>query len=874
MLACGCRWLAISTLLMANIASATLPKPLYVGSVTVSDFDVGIDDTGIGQLRWRTSCELGDGFFTVQRIVTNGDNMIVVASEPLQCNEEGALYECDDQQLQIGEVANYELLFTPNGYEAQVVATWSGVVTKTPAVKTLSGKPSAPIALAQEPPPDKSWVGNRARVRSWDNTGVADRVRIGLQQRGIYRITAQELADTSGWDIAMVTNAIATTDISLSCQGQPVAWLADGNEALLFYGEPTTAYYAPENVYWLEPGTGTGLAAKDATPLGSSTNEWFYDRIHVQGTNYLARQSYSTLTNAPYVTFNLLLQGKTFSHASVLPDSAPGNWSGKITVDLLSYHEVGLDNHTAEISLGTRVLTNVTWSGEQKITVTVPFTASDINAGTANLKLSNIHPVNNTNARFLLVSYEIEYARLYRAKNGTLNCTGGLDDVLNIAGFEQDNIQAWDVTDPAQPELIVTDPAYWDDTQECWSIAFADGGSDRVYQVFSSSGVLEPSLRGVVNQSWDSKTKAPKYAILVPPEGWIGGFREVLQPLAARRNRSGLRTAIIDVEAIYNQYSYGLADPAAIQAFCATAYPFGLRYVMLAGGGSLDFKHLARRIGDKRACLIPSFVSGQGFNTGEGLSVPLDAVMGDANGDGKPEIAIGRIPTAYTNEISVVIEKIIQYEVARQSYKPVILSADWDNEYTFRSATDLLIPLLVEGMHSYKTSYRYNTNDGDSVRVNSLQPALRDGASIFYFLGHTNEQHLGSGNSKMIFHTQITAANWNKPTVAIFYGCRQNRWQTITDTDIFLPYGMFQVGTGFVSGIGVPGNLMPEEGKNVALGTFRESKPRHKGRLGDMFLQALNECNGTMPYERLMGISLVGDPTLLVDSPDMVIIIR
>ena len=51
-------------------------------------------------------------------------------------------------------------------------------------------------------------------------------------------------------------------------------------------------------------------------------------------------------------------------------------------------------------------------------------------------------------------------------------------------------------------------------------------------------------------------------------EAWRDGFRQALQPLADFRNAQGLRTVIVDVESIYNRYSYGRVDPLAIRAFC------------------------------------------------------------------------------------------------------------------------------------------------------------------------------------------------------------------------------------------------------------------------------------------------------------------
>jgi hypothetical protein len=134
--------------------------------------------------------------------------------------------------------------------------------------------------LSAEP---QDWIGNGPRVKPWSGAEPADRVRLSLRTTGIYRVTAAELAAASGWSETNVLQAIATTNLAMSCQGSPVAWLADG-DALLFHGEAPTTYMAPENVYWVAPGTGTAMAvATPAWPQQPVTNAWFPESQFYQG---------------------------------------------------------------------------------------------------------------------------------------------------------------------------------------------------------------------------------------------------------------------------------------------------------------------------------------------------------------------------------------------------------------------------------------------------------------------------------------------------------------------------------------------------------------------------------------------------------------
>ena len=77
----------------------------------------------------------------------------------------------------------------------------------------------------------------------------------------------------------VIANAIASTNVGLTCQGNQVAWHAEGTN-FFFYGLPAASYYAPENVYWvaLTNGAGTTMSLRaDAWGDPPTTNA----RCHV-----------------------------------------------------------------------------------------------------------------------------------------------------------------------------------------------------------------------------------------------------------------------------------------------------------------------------------------------------------------------------------------------------------------------------------------------------------------------------------------------------------------------------------------------------------------------------------------------------------------
>lgn len=506
------------------------------------------------------------------------------------------------------------------------------------------------------------------------------------------------------------------------------------------------------------------------------------------------------------------------------------------------------------------------------------FSSTNLNAGSADLTIENIAitppwpEYSFDYTRFICISFTVEYPRLYRAQNDALRCTGGTEDIIAVTGFTSDDILVLDVTDPSAPCVIQPSTVTKDATTSTWTVAFSDAGSERVYRVCSlTDGVLVPAVRGVRDIDWSQASSASQYAILIPPEAWRDDFRAVMQPLADFRNAQGLRTTIIDVESLYNAFSDGLVDPFAIQQFCAAAHSHGLAYLLLVGSGSLDYKHLSLSVNDFPACLIPTLIAGQSFTTGEGVTVALDAMLGDVDGDYLPDVAVGRLPTSRTNELARAVAKTITYEGALTWKRQVSVAAQLDSKDNFIADANTIMALLVGSGRSVLTHYGdYGNNDtpsglGFNYVRDGFFDALNSGSGLFYFFGHTSHLSLGNGTRLLHRSYDFVPAKWSKPPIAIVMGCIPNRWQATAPS--ILPHGLFADGTGFVAGLGSSGYMLVDEGKELAEALLTETGESRLLRLGDVMLRGLRHVAAKRPFgeerQQLMCFSLVGDPALV-----------
>ena len=165
--------------------------------------------------------------------------------------------------------------------------------------------------------------------------------------------------------------------------------------------------------------------------------------------------------------------------------------------------------------------------------------------------------------------------------------------------------------------------------------------------------------------------------ILIVPETFEGdpAFELLEHRAQPRHGEPGLQVLLATVESIYDEFGYGVKDPAAIRQFLGFAYHHYQsprpRYVLLAGDGHYDPVLRSGKLGglaaEQRIDHIPAHfgpmsheytaidpwytsVDGQRFYRGR---MVLDAI---------PDMAIGRLPVHSLAELQDLVDKIRRYE--------------------------------------------------------------------------------------------------------------------------------------------------------------------------------------------------------------------
>ena len=199
--------------------------------------------------------------------------------------------------------------------------------------------------------------------------------------------------------------------------------------------------------------------------------------------------------------------------------------------------------------------------------------------------------------------------------------------------------------------------------------------------VFNHSDAYSPvSFGKIPNQNLHAMANIDMVIVSYP------GFLEQANRLAAlHETMDGMQVAVVTPGQIYNEFSSGSQDIAAIRDFMRMLYVRGSfeeeyqsGYLLLFGDASYDYKY---RVHDNTN-FVPTYESDESLRlTGSYVTDDFFGLLGDRDGlncVGDLDIGIGRLPVATPEEAKMAVDKIEHY--LSQSRK---VMRDWRNVLCF-----------------------------------------------------------------------------------------------------------------------------------------------------------------------------------------------
>jgi hypothetical protein len=366
-----------------------------------------------------------------------------------------------------------------------------------------------------------------------------------------------------------------------------------------------------------------------------------------------------------------------------------------------------------------------------------------------------------------LFSYaRLTYPRTFRADNDTLSFALRATQSAKVEGFATSNIRVLDISDPNSVQTV--HPVI-ENTGSGFALSVASVGAkakgSRSFLALPSNSFRQPASLVSNQVSTLNQAANPDNAadlLILSHRDFIPS----LAPLVTKRQSEGLAVKVVDVEDVFDEFSYGQHTPQAITDFLSLARATWIkapRYLLIVGDASYDYRNYE---GAGNFDLVPTRLIDTVFTeTGS------DDTLTDFDGDGIPEIAVGRLPVRTVAEANLVLSKIVNFSPANVP-QSALMVADAQGSYffNFEQANEQLIPLLTANMQANVQRVYRAQQPSDAATRASIISKINSGAALVNYSGHGN---VNVWTGAPIFNTTDAMAltNGNKLPLVIVMDC-------------------------------------------------------------------------------------------------------
>jgi len=850
-----------------NTATAT---PTIVAGPNTQDLQLSVSNPTLALLssikaylagdgvlvRWQTASEAGSVSFDLYRQNPAGGNWVKVNAAPVLAanSPTGSTYDVADPDAKPAETLAYRLVeleeqgttrtYGPFGLHADAPTP----AAPPKALVTETASPLAKAALVRSP--QSLTQTSSAPLSTLDGSRF---IKIITTNSGIQNVTATALGIALGQAPANIQSAILARSLLLSNQGQPVAYVASADgSALSFYAEPLKNNYTAQNVYSLTfaPGLPLGtVLSPPTTPVPAARLAYLAELDLEQ--DLLAVPSLVQDPSQDFWMWQRLVAGipmfNTAAFSFALDHlSVSGSGTASLTLHLLGGDQA---THTVQVTLNGSLVGQDTWQGCTPHDTVLQIPSSLLIEGANQLSLQAVATAGSATSQWYVNSFGLNYPRQYFAVNGTLLFNANSNMVITVDGFTSPAITVLEISDPNQPALVQnltiapTDAGY--------SASFAPADPQNQFVAFQSgAGTTPASVACAQTANLSRAANAADYIIIAPDS-----LTAPAGQLAAYRQRKGLRPVVVSLDQVYDEFSSGIITPEAIRQFLRTALTNWVvkpRYVVLIGNGTYDYRDLLQQHDN----LMPPLL----VNTSYGLFCS-DSAYGDLNGDGQPEIAVGRLPVKTAQQLLALIGKIQSYEALPQTAPAqALLVADApDSAGDFTAAIQQVSTTLV-GSYSNTVVQGAGQSNLGPVRQ-AIQSSLNAGVDLVDYIGHGAIDRFG--NYGYLTSADVAALqNGARLPVVVAVTCVAGQY-SVPGSDCLAGYLSMQNAGGAIAVVAPTGLSVDQDASRLNLRLLNLLRANTGPGLGDMFRQALADHVALdNPTTQPAIYNLIGDPAL------------
>ncbi len=360
---------------------------------------------------------------------------------------------------------------------------------------------------------------------------------------------------------------------------------------------------------------------------------------------------------------------------------------------------------------------------------------------------------------------DVTYPRAPVAVDGVCPVAPGVSGPfrVRVSGLDAASaggLRAWDVTDPAAP--IRFDGWSWSGgVLELEASASAESR----YLVTDASGWIRPlasDFRAATEHDWASGPAGGADWVAIGPRALVES--QPMAELEAARRSGGLRTAVVPVEEVYDEFSGGVPTPWAIRSFVVWALDHWAApapsMILLVGDATIDTKNQARPCQANCNDNDPdNDVFGPVDFPDPAMPTWVEVVPGDGSGFGVlasdswfadpgsgPAATVGRLPARDAGELERMVDRLLAVEAA------VPEAEAWTTRFELvagaRDASALepvmddlagTIPgaFLTSKLYFAEAPWNGTTADADGNGVSDMVDRMNGGRVVVDWLGHS-----------------------------------------------------------------------------------------------------------------------------------------
>jgi hypothetical protein len=577
-------------------------------------------------------------------------------------------------------------------------------------------------------------------------------IKLSIKEEGWYRVTQPELI-AAGLDPKTDPRSL-----QLFVQGSEQAILVTGEQdgsfdredAIEFYATGQEVPFTDAHTYWLvngkQPGKRINIINSPAKSSGAPSFSYTIERK--EKTIYFASLQNADAENffGPVITSLPVEQNINIQHldttardAAVLEIALQGVTDSPGAVD-----------HQVRITLNGTQLSRMIFDARQHPIERLTLPAGLLKEGDNLVTLA----AEGGPSDISLVDYvRITYRHKYTADQDSLRMTT-TEASQSIDGFSNAPIRVVDITDMNEPEQLIGQV----DAQKDGTFGVTvqvPANAPRSLVAFTEDRIKHPfSITANQPSSWHDRNHSADLLIISHRD--FAGSAALLKAL---RQKQGYAVEIIDVEDIYDEFSFGEKSPQALKDLFAHAratWKIVPRYILFVGDASYDPRNY---LGAGDFDFVPTKLIDTTY-----LETASDDWFVDFNDDGLPEMYVGRLPVRTPAEATAVVGKIINYDSnigkTQAPSSSVLLVADKNDGFNFEQTSEQLRALIPAGTN-VEEIFRSRLDDASAKK--QLIASINAGKSIVNYSGH------GSANVwRSLFTTTDIPSLENRQKLPLF----------------------------------------------------------------------------------------------------------